>query len=281
MDRKIFHILLDAPRHSVQPFRDGVSSTRGRLRPLRPRDLDMLRPTLVLALGTCLTITVLVLPRSSTAQVAVTTCGQVVEGAGYLTGNLDCTGFTAAPFAVLVHPKGSLDLRGFAVIGAQDGVDCGSILVDAVGQENLHIYGRCDVSNGTIRGAAIGLTVESLQASNLAVTDNALEGVLGINRAKATLVDSIVSGNGTCGVSANSVKVFTSSITGNEGGGLCSRRVRMFNSSATGNGLAPDCTRGPCVDVSATRRPHLRDSTCDRSGGNQHPPGNWHVCALD
>jgi hypothetical protein len=59
------------------------------------------------------------------AEIAVTTCGQVIlEQEGFLTGNLDCTGFGDDALVIL---GGSLDLRGFTLTGGDlNGVRCES-----------------------------------------------------------------------------------------------------------------------------------------------------------
>jgi len=51
-------------------------------------------------------------PTSVRADTEIVTCGQVYTGAGYLSGNLDCTGFAGSSVTI---DGGSLDLRGFTL----------------------------------------------------------------------------------------------------------------------------------------------------------------------
>jgi len=56
------------------------------------------------------------------AQTPVSSCEQVVEGDGYLTGDLDCGPNTEA--GVEIRSGGSLDMRGFGIHGGEYGVLC-------------------------------------------------------------------------------------------------------------------------------------------------------------
>jgi len=223
------------------------------------------------------------LAQAASAEVEVTSCGQIVEASGYLSADLDCTGFTQQPFAVLVEPGGSLDLGGFTIRGAQSAVLCGSVEKDELGQTLLKLRGRCTITNGTITGAAVGIGAERLRAANLDVVDNTEGGIVESNRGRFVIADSTISGNGYCGVLVNNVKVVRSDVHGNAAGGICTDlRMRVIDSSVVGNGIEP-CTEGPCADVSSRLRPRLRDSVCEHSYGKAEGLVivSWDICSLD
>src|SRR5689334_16549486 len=54
--------------------------------------------------------------------VAVTDCGQEFAGVGYLVGDLNCS--LASGPAVVITGKGSLDFRGFTIVGGDVGIVC-------------------------------------------------------------------------------------------------------------------------------------------------------------
>ena len=69
-----------------------------------------------------LAVATLLVPAVSNGATEVTTCGQAIAGEGFLSANLDCTGF---PGDAVVINGGSLDLRGFTLTGGDlSGVFC-------------------------------------------------------------------------------------------------------------------------------------------------------------
>ena len=98
------------------------------------------------------------------ADVPITTCGQVVpkRALGYLTADLDCTGFTGGPANVYPNSKGAavylekksrLDLRGFTLTGGGHGVQCDALECD---RGRPCSKGPCEVFNGTLVSSAQG-----------------------------------------------------------------------------------------------------------------------------
>ncbi len=62
----------------------------------------------------CTTILAVASPPSTFGATEVTTCGQTYAGSGFLSADLDCTGF---PGIAVTIDGGSLDLRGFTLTG--------------------------------------------------------------------------------------------------------------------------------------------------------------------
>jgi len=176
------------------------------------------------------------------AQVAVTTCGQTVSGAGALAADLDCS--AAGTTGVFLEPRASLDLAGFTLtMNGTDGVECD---------------GRCDVfssvSGGTIEGADIGIAnafgqaratgiaivaggrgiaADVVLASNVTITDHALTGISAYN--KADVRGSTLTGNHV-GVACSGcrVKVVDSSITDGTVG-VIARVISLVDVTVTGH----------------------------------------------
>ncbi len=83
---------------------------------------------------------VAVAPGSAEAATEVNTCGQVFSGDGFLSADLDCSGFAGS---AVVIAKGTLDLKGFTISSGQvHGVVCQS---------------KCTITGagGSILGAAV------------------------------------------------------------------------------------------------------------------------------
>ena len=225
-------------------------------------------------------------------EVAVTTCGQVVpkKTLGYLTGNLDCTGFTGGPgnvlpgdegAAVYVDRKGKLDLRGFTITGGRNGVLCNAIVCVAshpcskhpcevfggtlvgVGTTSRGIGGyRPIVHDVTITGFWIGIySYTKLQLSNATIQDSGAAGVMGKG---LFITNAIITNSGQFGIGAN-----------NTAGAV----LHLTDSTVTGNGTESFCGAFPCADLYAARQPRLRNSVCNTSLAS--PSGDWDVCALD
>lgn len=202
--------------------------------------------------------------------VAVTACGQEFAGAGYLTGDLECTGI-AGP-AIVITGKGSLDFRGFSVTGGDVGIIC---------------LQSCMVNGpGTLRrpvNAGIG-AAGALAVNRLLITDSGGDGLVGYRQVR--VLDSVLQGNGGSGVRSQRVVIRGSVITGNGKFGAVSglkRRVVLRDSQVTGNGLADECALGAaCADLASGLKPRLRHSTCDTSWDSTSlSGGDWKVCLND
>ena len=201
--------------------------------------------------------------RAAQAQTPVTTCGSVVDN-GYLTGDLDCRGIEGQEFPVMIHPKGSLDLRGFTLSVGEYSVYCGTVETAPGGETYISVHGKCTISNGVIRDSAgPGITAEKLVMTNVSVLDSAGRGIQGVSERRGgsrfDLIGSTVSGSGDFAVLTDTLVLRGSTITGNARGALA-RGARLRDSSATGNGTGPSCGTG-CADLRdhAKTAPHELD----------------------
>jgi hypothetical protein len=231
-------------------------------------------------------------------DIEITTCGQVIpkKTLGFLTANLDCTGFTGGPTnvdgsdlgaAVYIERKGRLDLRGFTLTGGRRGVLCDALRCGHNSNNNNCSKGPCEIFNGslvasspsdtlgvtgfrpiihdvTISGFYFGVvSFEKLQLSNAAITDSAGAGVAGKTLA---LTNTTVTNSGQFGVLAWTDR---------------GKAVRLTNSSVTGSGTQSFCGDFACADVAAMRRPRLESSSCGSSFNMMENGGTWGVCTGD
>lgn len=229
------------------------------------------------------------------AQVEVTTCGQVVPNktVGYLSADLDCTGFTGGPAnvhstdagaAVYLQKKSSLDLRGFTLTGGDRyAVLCDALLCD---RNRFCTKGPCEVFGGTL--------VSSAQYSNGIVGwqpnvhDVTVSGFwIGlVSYKRLTLTSATVDDSQSAGVMGRGLRIASSTITDSVQFGVIANntqgaRLRITDSTVTGSGTAPFCTAlSPCADVASVQEPRLVSTTCDTSFSFDHGP-NWGVCAND
>jgi hypothetical protein len=225
----------------------------------------------------------LALPVSAIASVPVpvTTCGQVLTGDGYLTGDLDCSGQTIGAASVTLSKTGRLNLGGFTITGSSD-----PDVFDIVRCEDRCIIlgpgtinggehgiasragksGRVDAIGVTVTGAEFGMLVPNLHASQIVVTGNTFEG---IRSHKAKIVDSQITGNGGMGAGVRGddvVRLFATTVTGNGAAGVEGGKLHATDSQITGNGIDPTCgVTSVCADVSLRRRPHLKNTSCGTS----------------
>lgn len=246
----------------------------------------------LLALALSLVLLVPAVQAAAPPDVEVTTCGQVVpkKALGYLTADLDCTGFTGGPAtvgndvgaAVYLEKHARLDLRGFTITGGKHGVLCSARICPS---GKTCGKGPCEVFNGTIDGTAPGgngLRGDKVTAHDLTVT-NATFGV--IARERLTLTNATVSNHATAGVSGKKLTLVAATVTGNGSIGVSANyggpAVRLVDSTVTGNGIDPICSLNPCGDVGGTRLPRLENTTCGTSLQYDEDGGNWGVCAND
>ncbi len=218
-------------------------------------------------------------------QVAVTSCGQVIPrfAVGYLTGDLDCTGYDGLPGAVMVSRQATFELRGFRLTGGLLTVLCGEMRNDRFGEPQLHIDHRCTVSGGggTIAGAeAHGISGYDLNVSDLTVENAGQEGIYSVRNAHISNVT--VTGSGGIGMRIDrTATVVDSHVSGSGEIGVAGLHVlKISGSTVVGNGTGPNCPYPwSCVDLFSGHRPKVVDTQCNTSGGSGYR--NWGVCAAD
>lgn len=202
--------------------------------------------------------------------VAVTACGQEVpRGAvGYLTGDLDCTGFTGGGIegmAVILRDKATLELRGFTLTASTFGVGCFEP-GDAPGE--YRNAKRCRIAGGG--GAIVGASASGLSgARKLTVDDTTLSGNADalFNFHDVRLRNVTITGNERPILAVDLLTLEQSSVTSN-GVGIGGARVKLVGSAAIDNGS---------YDIYSARRPTVKKgSTCGVAVG----PGStvWNVC---
>jgi hypothetical protein len=216
-------------------------------------------------------------------EVAVTTCGQIVpmKTLGYLTGDLDCSGYTGGDPAVLSdtatavtlgrHAK--LDLRGFTT----HGVLCDNIRADA------RKSSKCEVFNGTVSGAAQrGVAGRRIFVHDLTATQNGV-GVYAYGN--PSRIENVVVTDGPYdGVRVRKIKAFGLTITGNGGNGIVGDRVMLRDSTVTGNGGGQFCIDNPgdCFDINSYERPKAVNVVCGTSGSSSDGAlPTWGICSSD
>jgi hypothetical protein len=219
------------------------------------------------------------------AAVPITYCGQIVRGRGYLTGNLDCSGFVG--HAVILE-RGKLDLKGFTMRGAAFyGVHCqsscqinGPGTIAENGLDGVHAENWAIVRDAVItRNGLSGVSAHNINGGtrlvirNATITENGLNGIEADNL--AVLRDSNISNNGQSGI--------------NVGVQFCDTggRVILVRTTATGNGGSCDGS-SVCADLDTCGRnnsePRLRnESQCNTSHvrGSGIPGTTWGICSLD
>jgi hypothetical protein len=233
---------------------------------------------------------------SSFAQpVAVTSCGQVLAGGGYLTADLDCSGQSTEASTVTLGKNGILDLRGFTLTGYAATLDpfvtvaceksCiilgpGTIVGSAHGDLQVVVgFGnhvptnprRITVRGATITGGSIGVSAPRLRLQNATITGNRGTGVWS---SIAKIDDSTITGNGFSTVETipvgvlgwEEVRVRNSVVTGNAFAGIRAAEIRAHDSQTTGNDADPSCGSALCADLAASGEIVIKGSTsCDTS----------------
>jgi hypothetical protein len=232
---------------------------------------------------------------SFSQPVAITTCGQVLSGGGYLTADLDCSGQSVEASTVTLGKNGTLDLRGFTLTGYAATLDpfvtvacekgCtilgpGTIVGSPHGDLQVVVgFGnhvstnprRITVRDATITGGSIGVSAPKLKIQNATITGNRGTGVWS---STAKIDDSTITGNGfstedtiPVGVLGwEDVRVRRSVITGNALAGIRAAGIRADDSEITGNGIDPSCGAVLCADLAASNELVVKGSTsCDSS----------------
>ncbi len=147
--------------------------------------------------------------------VAVTSCGQVVDGDGFLAADLDCSAY--GPTAIQMDGNGTLDLGGFTLsAGVTNGIACFgrcTIIngtVEGAGQYGIKGFGNLVVNNLTVRGCDRGVNARRLEVTLLNSVDNRF-GVEALK--KVTVTDSSFVGNWKAVFGARSAKLLGTTIS--------------------------------------------------------------------
>lgn len=213
----------------------------------------------------------LIVTSPAQAGVELTTCGQTLTLGGYLSSDLNCTGYVGN--AVTIENGEKLDLRGFTLTGGD-----GSAIFCPMG---------CAVTStaanrGAIRGARdFGIDSENgrLSVSNLVVESNGQGGLRSGyywgNSGSLLLQDSEISANGGVGAYADSsLLAFRSRVADNVGGGLASDgRTKVQDCEIIGNGvfgISGGHEDEPCCSEKLT----VERSVIRRNGVGIQPKGN-------
>lgn len=230
---------------------------------------------------------------ASLPDVAITTCGQVVPNKtlAYLTGDLDCTGFTGGPpdaaeflvgGAVYLGRKSRLDLRGFTITGGEHGVLCDARICHNGKQCTK---GPCEVFNGTLISSAFN--ANGILGERPVVHDLTISGFYFgvVSLSELQLTHATVSHSGGAGVVGKKLTLVDATVTNNafigvDGWTDHGHGVRLDDSTVTGNGTSPLCIANQCADVAGMREPRLRNSSCTTSVDLVHG-GTWGVCSGD
>jgi hypothetical protein len=166
--------------------------------------------------------------QSTLADIEVNTCGQAFAGDGFLSADLDCTGFAGGAVEI---EGGTLDLRGFTLIGGAGGVGCSKSCI---------VYSNPPggkVANAT--GGGIG-GPESVTVLGVIVEGNSTGGFtngVGSGKGRLRIVDSSIVNNGGCGVVSldGRVQLVGSTVTGSPIGVCAQHNARVEDSIVSAN----------------------------------------------
>jgi hypothetical protein len=250
--------------------------------------------------------------------VDVTTCGQIVPRGqvGVLTGDLNCT----TRFGVQLEERATLDLAGHTLSVTDDGQLPLNIAVFCASGPDL-IHGSCRVLSsaatpGVVAGDGAvysGILGKRVRVENVDVDGFATYGIIGSHKTQLSGVsvsgvgdvgvvstkkikasEVTVQGNGQ-GIFAPVVRLENVSVNANDSFGISGLRVIGKEIEVTGNTpgiLARRALRlrlsnvtGNTIDLLSSRRPSLRDTTCDVSrkiaDDGSVSTESWGVCAGD
>lgn len=224
-------------------------------------------------------------------EVAVTTCGQIVpkKTLGYLTGDLDCTGYDGGDPTILYETdvpvtlgqKAKLDLRGFTLTGGgRYTVGCINIRADR------KRHGVCEIFNGTLTGGTqYGVLAENAYVHDLTSTGTGV-GLYLLGK-KVTVENVVVSDNYADGIRLGHATLRNVTVMNNAWNGIAGYKLKVYDSTITGNGTGDYCLANPgnCFDINAQKwRPKVENVVCETSGGSGAlgpAEGTWGVCSAD
>jgi hypothetical protein len=245
-------------------------------------------------------------------SVEINSCGQVLEGGGYLSADLDCSGDTTDEPTLTVGSDGIVDLRGFTLT-SRASEDVPTVVCDprctilgpgtivgspngdggVVGTPPYQWSGtRVEVIGATITGGSKGVVARRVSLQDAVISGNRHSGVWSFY---AIVESSELTGNGigdngllsgTALVGQLKARVTDSHISGNGKAGVVGPHTKLIHSTVTGNDADPRCTTEICADLFGESRPKLDSSSCDTSATVQWPGGtgavqSWGVCDLD
>lgn len=226
---------------------------------------------------------------SPLSEVAVTTCGQILppRTLGYLTGDLDCSGWTGGDpdvvydtaTAVSVGFKGKLDLRGYTITASTFGVQCDNV------RTSRKRRGFCEVFNGTVVGAVQrGIAGAMLYAHDVTTTGNGVG--LYVFGQKGRIEDAVVTGNSDDGIRVGNTTLARVTVSGNGGHGVVaySGSFKIVDSTVDGNAIGAYCSdpSANCADLTSRKRPKVSNTTCGTSAGSgDGSPATWGLCGGD
>jgi len=200
--------------------------------------------------------------RAAAPPTEVNTCGQVFSGSGFLSGDLDCSGFVGTAITI---QGGTLNLQGFTLtapsvsdapviacaksckivsdaVGATitaSGSGVTSVISGLAGPNGPKINIR--ISNVVINDVAVATgpgNVKILDSTVMGITDSSHFGALDADR--VTLVRSVVTGNSVPGIFGRA-KLIDSEVSNNTGVGVDGtavlKRSMIFGNSEDGIGL--------------------------------------------
>ena len=173
----------------------------------------------------------------ASAQTAVTSCEQVLQGDGYLSGDLNCGPNTEA--AVEIRPGGTLDMRGFAIHGGEYGVLC-SGPAQTIGSLEVFPYAPCRVfGGGTIDGqSVVGIVASRLDLADVTINSDAIALIIH-RRLSFTNVNLQLGGQYSVGIEAAATAPIVGTgltITGGGTGITFGGRVKIDGLTASGYG---------------------------------------------
>ncbi len=202
-------------------------------------------------LGLVAVLAVLAGPSVAFPATEVTTCGEVYSGDGFLSADLDCTGF---PTVAITIDGGNLDLQGFTLTGGMSN----AVRCTASCTVTSSLAGGMIVGAG---GAAVGAFGAS-QPVNITVTNVTLDSnVIGVSTdfGPVTVEDATVSNTTFTAVSSGAgflAKVVRTTITTAGGWGVTGDPAKLIDSTVTGAMIGAIGSRvvlqGSTIDGSTT-----------------------------
>lgn len=212
-------------------------------------------------------------PAAAAPPVEVTSCGQVVVGKGFLGGDLDCSGFPDA--AVRLENGSALELRGFTITADVTGVQCkagcrvkGPGTIRRILADEAHTVGVFGHQGTRVQG---GVSLEGWRLGAF---------VLGSLR-----VDDVTVTGSVIGAIGAPIRVSHSTFTGNE--------IGVAGAEGTKDGvhytffavrIAESSFADNDIDITAYRRPKVRDVACTTSAHRTIPAtpysggDEWGIC---
>lgn len=133
-----------------------------------------------------------------------------------------------------------------------------------------------EMTNCTVTGNQRGVAADrNLVMDACNVTSNAEQGV---HTLRGAISNSNLTDNGIGLDVALAISLANSAVSGSLGDGVLYGRLVATGSTVTSNCVAPSFT--PCADIRTSKRPRLRDSSCETSI-RLDTTSSWGKCSLD